>query len=115
MTLEERRNRSDMVEMYKVLKGLSAIPRETFFELIGSGRTTGNSLKIVKIVIQMDIRMFMFSQRVTNRWNALDADGWLQQRRWMPSIRDYMRIKQKKDWYPNGSLTRMTQWPPIRG
>ena len=72
MTLEERRNRSDMVEMYKVLKGLSAIPRETFFELNGSGRTRGNSLKIVKKVIQTDIRKFFFSQRVINRWNALD-------------------------------------------
>ena len=72
MTLEERRNRSDMVEMYKVLKGLSAIPRETFFELNGSGRTRGNSLKIVKKVIQTDIRKFFFSQRVISRWNALD-------------------------------------------
>ena len=33
MTLEERRNRSDMVEMFRILKGLSAIPRETFFEI----------------------------------------------------------------------------------
>ena len=61
-----------MVEMFRVLKGLSAIPMETFFELNGSGRTRGNSLKIVKKVVQTDIRKFFFSQRVINRWNSLD-------------------------------------------
>ena len=61
MTLEERRNRSDMVEMFRVLKGLSAIPVETFFELNGSGRTRGNSKKIVKRVIHTDIRKYFFS------------------------------------------------------
>ena len=72
MTLEERRNRSDMVEMFRVLKGLSAIPVETFLELNGNGRTRGNLMKIVKKVVQTDIRKFFFSQRVINRWNSLD-------------------------------------------
>ena len=75
LTLEERRNRSDMVEMYRVLKGLSAIPAETFFELNGNGRTRGNSKKIVKKVVQTDIRKYFFSQRVVNRWNGLDENG----------------------------------------
>ena len=72
MTLEERRNRFDMVEMFKVLKGLSAMPVETFFELNGNGRTRGNSMKIVKKVVQREIRNFFFSQRVINQWNGLD-------------------------------------------
>ena len=72
MTLEERRNRSDMVEMFKVLKGLSAIPVETFFELNGNGRTRGNSMKIVKRVVRTDVRKYFFSQRVVNRWNGLE-------------------------------------------
>ena len=71
LTLEERRNRSDMVEMYRVLKGLSAIPTEKFFELNGSCRTRGNSMKIVKKVVQTDIRKYFFSQRVVGRWNGL--------------------------------------------
>ena len=45
---------------------------ETFFELNGNGRTRGNSMKIVKKVVQTDIRKFFFSQRVVNRWNGLD-------------------------------------------
>ena len=72
MTLEERRNRSDMVEMFRILKGLSAIPRETFFEMNGSGRTRGHSMKIGKKVVQTDIRKFFFSQRVISRWNGLE-------------------------------------------
>ena len=62
MTLEERKNRSDMVEMFRVLRGLSAIPVETFFELNGNGRTRVNSMKIVKKIVQTDIRKFFFSQ-----------------------------------------------------
>ena len=31
MTLEERRNRSDLIEMFKISRGLSAIPYGTYF------------------------------------------------------------------------------------
>ena len=62
--------KKQMVEMFRVLKGLSAIPVETFFELNGNGRTRGDSMKIVKKVVKTDIRKFFFSQRVINRWKS---------------------------------------------
>ena len=72
MTLEERRNRSDLVEVYKISRGLTAIPMESLFELDCSGRTRGHSLKLRKQRARLDVRKFCFSQRVVDRWNGLD-------------------------------------------
>ena len=41
MTLEEKRNRSDLVELFKISKGLSAIPWNSFFLADNSERTRG--------------------------------------------------------------------------
>jgi len=74
MTLEERRNRSDLVEMFKISKKLSAISLETFFELDTSGRTRGHRYKIKKQCSSSDLRKFFFSQRVVDKWNALEEE-----------------------------------------
>ena len=47
-SLEERRNRADLKEVYKMWKGLSRLPFTTFFEINEGNRTRGNSLKLVK-------------------------------------------------------------------
>ena len=39
MALGERRNRADLIELFRISKGLSAISLESFFELDTSGRT----------------------------------------------------------------------------
>ena len=72
MTLEERRNRADLIELFKISKGLSAISLESFFELDSSGRTRGHSLKLKRRRFSTDTRKFFFSERVVNRWNSLD-------------------------------------------
>ena len=64
MTLEERRNRSDIVELSK---GLSAIPWNSFFHVDNSDRTIGHSMKLAKERFRLDIRKHFFSQRVVNR------------------------------------------------
>ena len=48
MTLEERRNPSDQVELFKISKGLSAIPRNSFFRADNSERTRGHSMNLAK-------------------------------------------------------------------
>ena len=47
-TLEERRNRFDLIEVLKPYKGLTTIPFESFFVVDTTGRTRGHSLKICK-------------------------------------------------------------------
>jgi len=71
-SLEERRNRADLLETFKVLKGLSAIPANSFFEISIDKRTRGHDLKLVKHHCRTDVRKFFFSERVVNRWNQLD-------------------------------------------
>jgi len=71
MSLEERRNRSDMVEMYKISTGISALPFERFFQYDGYGRTRGHTRKIVKNRFNTDVRKYFFSNRVVARWNGL--------------------------------------------
>ena len=60
MTLEERRNRSDLVELFKISKGLSAIPWNSFFRADRSERTRGHSKKLVKESFRLDIRKHFF-------------------------------------------------------
>ena len=60
MTQEERRNRSDLVELFKMSKGLSAIPWNLFFRVDNSDRTRGHSKKLVKERFKLDVRKYFF-------------------------------------------------------
>ena len=49
-SLEERRNRQDLIEVFKISKGLSGIRPEELFHLDDRGKgTSGYSLKLVKV------------------------------------------------------------------
>jgi len=47
-TVEERRNRADLLQVFKMYKGLSTIPFSNFFTLSTVGNTRGHTAKIVK-------------------------------------------------------------------
>ena len=47
-TLENRRVRADLVEVYKITHGLSSVSFSTFFEMSTYDRTCGHSLKLNK-------------------------------------------------------------------
>ena len=66
-TLEERRNRADLIEVFKMANNLSPIPLSSYFELNIDGRTRGHSLKLVKHRCKTEIRPHFFSERVINR------------------------------------------------
>ena|SRR5687768_1642242 len=70
-TLEERRNRGDLIEAFKILKGLNKVDYKRFFKLNSNSRTRGNKLKLTKSRSRLDIRKHFFSQRVVNGWNSL--------------------------------------------
>jgi len=73
-SLEERRMRADLIEVYKGIHGLSALPFDDLglFEFDFSGRTSGHSLKLRKHRSRLDLRLFCFSERVVSTWNCLD-------------------------------------------
>ena len=61
-TLEERRNRSDLVEVFKMAKNLSPIQLTKFFELNTDNRTRGHSVKLVKHCCNCAVRRHFFSE-----------------------------------------------------
>jgi len=44
-TLKERRARADLIEVYKIIHGISSVSFDTFFEFNSYGTTRGHSLK----------------------------------------------------------------------
>jgi len=74
-TLEERRHRADLVEAFKIVKGLSDIPCAKFFEIDTASRTRGHCLKLIKTRFSTSHRQHAFSQRVINSWNSLDQSA----------------------------------------
>ena len=74
MTLEDRRIRGDMIEVFKILKGINKNDSGSWFQLVNNNRTRGHSLKIAKKRSRLDIRKNSFSQRVINDWNSLPEE-----------------------------------------
>jgi len=70
-TLEERRDRGDLIEIFRMFKGLSKLRPGVFFSLIEGGITRGHNYKINVNRCRLDLRKYFFSQRVINKWNRL--------------------------------------------
>ena len=73
-TLEERRNRADLIQVFKMYSGASAPGFGDFFEVDSRGRTRGHSLKLVKHRSSTLVQQMFFSERVVNNWNRLSAE-----------------------------------------
>jgi len=70
-TPEERRNRADLIEVFKLFRGISTLPFEKFFQLYMDKRNRGHSVKLKKSRCNTELRRHFFSERVVNRWNSL--------------------------------------------
>ena len=84
-TLEDRRRRGDMIEVFKILKGLDRI-QDNFLELDENPRTRGNTLKLKKTRHRTQKRMMFFSSRVINSWNELPE--WVVQSNNVPTFKN---------------------------
>ena len=69
-SLEHRRKRGDMIDLYKYVHGLYKTSTP-LFQLSSVKNTRGNSLKLMKEQCSRQIRSNFFSVRVVNSWNAL--------------------------------------------
>ena len=70
-TLEERRTRGDLIEVFKMIKGLNKTDYKKFFTIEHNSRTRGHRFKIIKNRSRLDIRKYFFNQRIVNEWNDL--------------------------------------------
>ena len=60
-SLEERRNKQDLIEVFKICKGLSKIGPEDLFHFDDRGKgTRGHSLKLVKVRCMRGSRRHFF-------------------------------------------------------
>jgi len=79
-TLDERRACADLIEVYKIIHGISSVSFDTFFEFNSYGTTRGHSLKLMQKRASTNSRHHFFSERVINNWNNLDnSDVWINQ------------------------------------
>jgi len=72
-TLDRRRVRADLIELFKMVRGLSTVDVNTFFEFDNTGRTRGHCLKLRKGRVSTDLRQNFFTERVFNTWNQLES------------------------------------------
>ena len=70
-SLEFRRMRGDLIETYKILKGIDRVDAERLFPPAGVSRTRGHSLRIRGRSFKTEMRRNFFTQRVVNLWNSL--------------------------------------------
>ena len=68
-TLEERRNRADLIELFKIYKGFTTVHFESLFTLDRTNNkgTRGHLAKLSKPRCQKDVRKYFFLHRVINR------------------------------------------------
>jgi len=69
-TLETRRRRADLLEVYKILNKHEGIDENSLFTR-NIGKTRGNTCKLFKRRSNLDVSKFSFSNRICNDWNEL--------------------------------------------
>src|SRR5580692_7626088 len=79
ISLEKRRVRGDLIQVFKFIKGFAKIDYRKIFEISTVGKTRGHSLKLVKGQCNGEQWKQFYSQRVVNSWSGLsqyvvDAD-----------------------------------------
>ena len=71
-TLETRRERADLLEVYKILNGLEGM-NEKDFSIRDNIRS--HAFKLFKKRIRLDIAKYSFGNRICTRWNGLPHEA----------------------------------------
>ena len=73
-SLSKRRLRGDLIEVYKIVRGLSGLEFSNFFQYAEQRNTRGHRFKLFKLRSNTNKRLVFFSQRVINVWNSLSEN-----------------------------------------
>lgn len=95
-TLEKRRERGDMIMMYKCTREIEKIDRENFI-IRDEGRTRGHSYKVKKGRCMGDVRKYGFPYRSIDKWNSLGEE--------VVCARSIHKFKENVDKFELGSGT----------
>ena len=72
-TLETHRLRSDLIVVFKIIKGFDKVDYRNYFHLPTTG-LRGHSLKLFKPSLKRNVGKYTFSNRVVDSWNRLPED-----------------------------------------
>ena len=72
-TLEYRRIRTDIIQIYKIFSGIDDVNYDKFFDLSSTSVTRGHKYKVVKKRCNTNLRKHFFSYRNVDIWNKLPA------------------------------------------
>ena len=70
-SLERRRTRGDMIEDFKLVKGINKGNIDQVYKFSSQERTRGNGYKLEKLRFRTDIGKYWFTNRVVNNWNRV--------------------------------------------
>ena len=73
-SLQYRRTRADMVEVFKIMNGIDKSDKDQLFTVQSESRTRGHTQKLIKKQFRLDLRKHFFSQRVVDEWNSLSEE-----------------------------------------
>jgi len=73
-TLELRRIRGDLIQVFKIVHGFDKLVFNDFFTLSHNTRTRGHGLKLHSRRSRLDVRKYFFSSRVVKEWNGLPEE-----------------------------------------
>ena len=73
-TLEERRERGDMITMYKIVNRFDMLDREDLIKMSSSTQLRGHPKKIHKDSCMGDVKKYNFPYRVIDKWNKLSRE-----------------------------------------
>ena len=73
-TLFRRRQRGDLIEVYKLLNRYYDIDPTNFFVLCDNSNTRGHHMKLYKCHTRLNVQSTFFTQRVVNSWNNLPLE-----------------------------------------
>ena len=71
--LETRFLRANLIEVYTICKGLDKLDPGRFFNVV-DGATRGQSLKLFKRRVRLDVGKYTFGNRVCDEWTGLAED-----------------------------------------
>ena len=70
-TLETRRIRANLLEVFKIGNDMEGLKFENFFERAKDTGTRGNSFKLFKKRVKTNFGKYSFGNRVVTEWNDL--------------------------------------------
>ena len=73
-SLQYRRDRGDMIQVYKIFTGRDRLNPDDFFEMSRSQGTRGHLMKVQKHHSSTLLKRNVFSRRVVDLWNSLPDD-----------------------------------------